>query len=125
MGALSLLFTPPLPVAEYTPYPVGKNYIFLSEGCQYIGDQANAYWLFTLIQEAQQEYLVVRGVFVQFWKLQRECTGEWSLSCRTIDGNQIWEGRMAHSDFPLSNLGFIYTDGRCLLESEYYLRPYE
>jgi hypothetical protein len=100
-------------------YP-GRPAILLTDGCKYIRDQLNAYWLFDAILSYQAD-LYKRNIKFQIWELkQLKFDLTWLLTCRE-DSNKKFIIRQAieFSDFPLDYIKIWVIDKVALLPSEY------
>jgi len=97
----------------------GKSPILLTDGCDFIRQKCNAFWLFDAILSYQLEK-VLRGVNFQLWELQQSKKDmSWLLTCRE-DSNQkpLISQVIEFSDFPLEYLKLYVIGGIALLPSE-------
>jgi len=98
----------------------GKSPLLLTDGCKYIRDRCNAYWLFDAIL-SYQSHKALKYVNFQVWELRRlKKDLSWELTCREDSGmkpkiTQFFE----FSDFPLDNIKIWVIDHVALLSSEY------
>jgi len=90
--------------------------LLLTDGCNYIREKGEAYWLFDLILSWQ---LKLRKHRFQVWKLERQNDESWFIEC--CDGNKLFiVGQEVNDiDFPLNNLELWVIDGVALLPTEY------
>lgn len=98
----------------------GKPAILITDGCNYIREVCQAYWLFDAILIYQQDP-VLRNINFQIWELQQDKKDlSWSLSCKA-DGNlpELIHQRIEFSDFPLERIKIWVIDRIALLPSEY------
>jgi hypothetical protein len=98
----------------------GKSPILLTEGCKYVRDELNAYWLFDTILKYQSEP-ILKNVNFQIWELQRlKKDLSWLITCREeLDAKPLIRHPIESSDFPLDNIRMWLIGGVTLLPSEY------
>jgi hypothetical protein len=97
----------------------GKSPILLTDGCAYIRDACNSWWLFDAILSYQLEK-ILKGVNFQLWELRQSKKDlSWLLTCRE-DSNQkpLISKVIEFSDFPLEYIKLYVIDGIALLPSE-------
>jgi hypothetical protein len=97
----------------------GKSPILLTDGCDFIRQKCNAFWLFDAILSYQCEK-VLKGVNFQLWELRQSKKDlSWLLTCKE-DSNQkpIISQVIEFSDFPLEYIKLYVIDGIALLPSE-------
>jgi hypothetical protein len=100
-------------------YP-GRSPILLTEGCQYVRDELNAYWLFDTILKYQEE-LLKQDINYQIWELQRlKKDLSWLLTCKELpDVKPIIRHPIEFYDFPMDYIRIWIIGGVALLPSEY------
>lgn len=98
----------------------GKSPLIITEGCNYVREQCQAYWLFDAILSYQSDIRLC-GVGFQVWTLeeqQKDLT--WLLTCREDKGKPpIIKQVIEYSDFPLEKITIWVIDKIALLPSEY------
>lgn len=98
----------------------GRSPILLTDGCKFIRDECNAYWLFDAILSYQQS-LERKGINFQVWELKhlmKDLT--WQLTCREDTGKKpVIAQSIEYSDFPLDYIKIWVIDKIALLPSEY------
>ena len=98
----------------------GLSPLLITDGCNYIREVCNAYWLFDAILSYQVQ-LKKKGVNFQVWQLvQLQKNLNWQLTCRA-DSNlpPIITQDIEYSDFPLDEIKIWVIDGVALLPKEY------
>jgi hypothetical protein len=98
----------------------GKSPLVLTDGCNFIREHCNAYWLFDAILSYQSDK-ILRNVFFQVWELrQLRKDLSFSLTCRQdSDKKPIISQAIEFSDFPLEEIKIWVIDNVALLPSEY------
>jgi hypothetical protein len=98
----------------------GKSPIILTDGCKYVRDECNAFWLFDAILSYQCEK-ILKGVNFQIWELKRlKKDLSWLLTCREdSDKKPIITQEIEFSDFPLDSIKIWVIDKVAILPSEY------
>lgn len=98
----------------------GKSPIFITDGCKYIRDACNAYWLFDALL-SYQSHKAIRDVNFQVWEFrQLKKDLSWVLTCRQdSDKKPIIAQFIEFSDFPLDCIKIWVIDKVALLPSEY------
>lgn len=94
--------------------PFGK--LHLTDGCNYIRQKCQAYWLFDLIQSYQPS---LKQAEFQVWKLERVNDMDFLVSCEDGNDNVLLQQKIHFSDFPLQALTVWNIEGVVLLPSEY------
>lgn len=99
-------------------YP-GKSPLVLTDGCKYIRDELNAYWLFDSIL-IYQNHKALRDVNFQIWELkQLKKDFTWLLTCREDTGKRpLISQAIEFSDFPIDYIKIWVIDKVALLPSE-------
>jgi hypothetical protein len=97
----------------------GKSPILLTEGCKYVRDEMDAYWLFDTIVKYQEE-LEPKNINFQIWELERlKKDLTWLLTCREHLGEKpIIRQPIEYSNFPLDFIRMWLVGGIMLLPSE-------
>jgi hypothetical protein len=98
----------------------GKSPILITDGCQYVRDVCNAYWLFDAILSYQREK-VLKGINFQVWELKRlKVDLSWQLTCREDTSTKpLIRQSIEFSDFPIDYIKIWVIDKVALLPSEY------
>lgn len=98
----------------------GRSPILLTDGCKFIREECNAYWLFDAILSYQPS-LERKGINFQVWELKqlrKDLT--WQLTCREDKGKKpVIIQAIEYSDFPLDYIKIWVIDKVALLPSEY------
>jgi hypothetical protein len=98
----------------------GKSPLLITEGCKYVRDACNSYWLFDAILSYQCDK-VLKGVNFQIWELKRlKIDLSWQLSCKE-DTNikPLIRQSIEFSDFPIDYIKIWVIDKVAILPSEY------
>jgi hypothetical protein len=103
---------------QYYPHRREEAVLFLTDGCQYVADQAQAAWLFDLILAYQTDKRL-REESVQVWTLENQPTGGWLISCTDGYDTILLTHFLASCDFPLRRIELYLIDSECMLASEY------
>lgn len=92
--------------------------LLLTEGCNFVREEANAYWLFDLILSYQSHRCMYEQYF-QAWKLQKQVNDTWLIVC--YDGNDyiLVSQQIPYSDFPISYISIWIMGNVALLPSEH------
>ena len=102
----------------YHPHRISNLKINLTDGCDYLRQEAKAFWLFDAILSHQVKACVRNEPF-QVWKLQKHADDSWVLSCEDGNKNLITEQKVEFSDFPLDEIIIWLVDGVAMLPTEY------
>lgn len=95
---------------EYFLHRLSDNWtLHLTEGCFFIREMANAYWLFDLILSYQGTKLV-NGMEHQEWKVRRLKSGMLQISCRSLDNEEAIIQVIKKKKFPLDEIS-IHVEG--------------
>jgi hypothetical protein len=103
---------------NYYVHEIGVLKILLTDGCKYVAEEAQAYWLFDIILSYQM-HANIRNEAFQHWELKKQLHGEWLITCDDGNGNILAKKKISYSDFPLQLVDFYLVDGVCMLKSEY------
>jgi hypothetical protein len=92
----------------------------LTDGCYYVRDECQAYWLFDAILSYQGDPRL-RRIGFQIWVLKQQAKDlTWLLTCREDRGKQpIIKQVIEYSTFPLDRITIWVIDKVALLPSEY------
>jgi hypothetical protein len=98
----------------------GKSPIALTDGCKYVRDELNSYWLFDAILIYQDDPKL-RKVNFQIWELQRlKKDLSWLLTCKEdIHMKPLISQNIEFSDFPIDYIRVWVIGSVALLPSEY------
>ena len=98
----------------------GKSPILLSEGCVFVREHMNCYWLFDALLSYQCEK-ILRGVNFQIWELRQSKKDlSWLLTCgEDSDKKPMITQTIEFSDFPIPEIKIWIIDKVALLPSEY------
>jgi len=100
-------------------YP-GKSPIIITEGCNYVREQCQAYWLFDAILSYQEDHRLM-GIPFQVWTLEQQQSDlTWLLTCKEDKGRPpLITQKIPYSDFPLQGITIWVIDKVALLPTEY------
>jgi hypothetical protein len=98
----------------------GKSPLLITEGCKYVRDKCNAYWLFDALL-SYQNHQSLKDINFQVWEFRRlKKDLSWVLICRQdSDKRPIITQFIEFSDFPLDSIKIWVIDNVALLPSEY------
>jgi hypothetical protein len=98
----------------------GRPAMLITDGCKYVRDKLNAYWLFDAILSYQAD-LRKRQINFQVWELkQLRLDLTWLLTCSDDSGkNTVIRQSIDYSDFPIDYIKIWVIDKVALLPSEY------
>jgi hypothetical protein len=98
----------------------GKSPIALTDGCKYVRDELNAFWLFDAILIYQDDPKLKKVNF-QIWELkQLKKDMSWLLTCREdIHKKLLISQHIEFSDFPIDYIRIWVIGSVVLLPSEY------
>jgi hypothetical protein len=98
----------------------GKSPILLTDGCKYVRDEFNAYWLFDDILKYQDDKLLKKINF-QIWEFKRlKKDLSWLLTCREdTDNKALISQSIEFSDFPIDYIRIWVIGSIALLPTEY------
>ena len=91
--------------------------LLLTEGCNYIREKCESFWLFDLIQSYQYK---LKSHHFQTWTLER-VDNHYAFMVTCTDGNDkvLVRQKIPFSDFPLPGLVIWKVDNVVMLPSEY------
>lgn len=97
----------------------GKSPILLTDGCRWIRDTLNCYWLFDSILIYQNDKRL-KGVNFQLWELRQSKKDlSWLLTCSEDTGQKpLITQKIEFSDVPLDYIKLYVIGGIALLPSE-------
>jgi len=90
----------------------------LTDGCDYVRNEAKAYWLFDAILSHQLTSTVKKQPF-QVWRLKKQEDDTWSLICEDGNKNILVIQRIEFSDFLIDEITIWLVDGVAMLPTEY------
>lgn len=98
----------------------GKSPLLLTDGCKYIRDKCNAFWLFDSLL-IYQSHASLRNINYQVWELKRlKVDLSWQLTCCADSGTKpLIRQTIEFSDFPIDYIKIWIIDKVALLPSEY------
>ena len=96
---------------------IGACRLRLTDGCNFVRQEANARWLFDLMAHLQWDKRIGSN-FSQHWTLKKE-DPNWVLECRNAKGELITARKIDSTDFPLEQIDIWLYGGVALLPSEY------
>lgn len=88
----------------------------LTDGCMYVREYGNAYWLFDIILSWQ---IKLQNFKFQVWKLVKQCDGSWFIECSDGNNKVIGCQEIECAEFPVDHLEVWFNEGVCLLPAEY------
>lgn len=89
----------------------------LSEGCFFVREAADAYWLFDLILSYQSSSALI-GVNMQSWSIRKVQKGRLQIVCRDRKGD-VLIGKVMKQRFSLDDLTIIVMGNYARLKSEF------
>ena len=104
----------------YKHFFPGKSPILLTDGCNFIRERMNAFWIFDAILSYQCEKILIHVNF-QIWELRQSKKDlSWLLTCREdSDKKPLITQNIEFSDFPIPEIKIWVIDKVALLPSEY------
>ena len=102
---------------EYYEHSIGRMRLLLTDGCHFVRERFQAYWLFDVVLSHQTSKRVRDEVF-QVWKLKR-FRKRWIINCTDGNGKLLAKQIIEYSDFPLDEITIWIEDGVALLPSEH------
>jgi len=91
--------------------------LMLSEGCYFVREAADAYWLFDLILSYQSSSALI-NVSMQSWNVKRVRRGQVQVLCQDRHGD-ILIAKTVKQRFVLDDLTVIVANNHAWLKSEY------
>ncbi len=88
----------------------------LTDGCKFVKEYGNAYWLFDIILSWQMK---LQNQSFQVWKLIKQGDGSWFIQCTDGNDQVVAAQEITYSIFPQDRLELWLVDGVCMLPSEY------
>ena len=102
---------------EYTSYKALTKQIYLTQGVDFIVDEAQCYWLVDAVL-SHQIYSYMQKEDFQVWELKK--FGEkWLLEANDGNGNILVRQFIEFSDFPLDYAKFYFINNLLMLPTEY------
>lgn len=98
----------------------GKSPILLTDGCNFVRNECQAWWLFDAILSYQLEKRL-RDIPFQIWELRQQRSDlSWLLTCIEDTGEKpLVSQKIEFSDFPIDSIKIWLIDGVALLPSEH------
>ena len=93
--------------------------VLYTEGVEYVGDNAGAYWLLDEIALAQRHIISVKREDFQVWDLIVNADQTALLTCGDGNGLEVYSKPIPFTDFPAPGIRFYYADWVIHLPSEY------
>jgi hypothetical protein len=93
--------------------------VTFTDGAKYVADTAGAYWLLDEIALIQPYDKRVAAEEFQLWKLTVNADHTASLTCEDGNGNVVYTKQIEHTDFPLDEIAFYFTNNVIYLPSEH------
>ena len=103
---------------KYHIHRLGKLSINLTDGCDYVRNKAQAYWLFDAILSHQLTSTVNKQKF-QVWRLKKQEDDTWLLICEDGNKNILAKQNIEYSDFLVPEITIWLVDGVAMLPTEY------
>lgn len=103
---------------KYHIHQLGKLSINLTDGCDYVRNEAEAYWLFDAILSHQLTSIVNKQKF-QVWRLKKQKDDTWSLVCKDGNMNILAKHRIEYSNFLIDEITIWLVNGVAMLPTEY------
>ena len=103
---------------RYYVHRVLNRQLLLTDGCKYLAEEGEAYWLFDLILSYQTNKALQEEDF-QVWNLKKKPDSGWVVTCDDGNDKILITQHIAYSDFPLNAIKLYLVDGVCMLASEY------
>ncbi len=103
---------------QYHQHRLANLSLNLTDGCNYVRNEAQAFWLFDAILSHQISSIVSKHPF-QVWRLKLQEDESWKLSCEDGDRNILVVQNIEYSDFPIHEITIWLIDGVALLPTEY------
>lgn len=101
----------------YYNHSLGNMKLYLTDGCHFIREQCEAYWLFDLILSHQLSKNVKSEQF-QVWKFQKR-VNDWIITCSNGNDKLLVKQIIEYSDFPLNEITIWLEENIALLPSEH------
>ena len=102
---------------NYYLHIFNQQYLFLTDGAQFIRKEAKASWLFDRIL-CLQKYRKISKLSFQIWRIRKESKRQWILGCLDKDANVLYGKRIGNIDFPVDELELWIIDRVALLPLE-------
>ncbi len=92
--------------------------LLLTDGCDYVRKQGEAYWLFDLILSYQSSKGFYLNPF-QVWKLKKQDNDSWIITCTDGYDKLMVAQEIEYSDFPMKEIEIWVERNTALLPSEH------
>jgi hypothetical protein len=102
---------------QWYRHSLNRNVLY-TDGVQYLGEHAGAYWLIDEIAIAQRYEARVKAEEFQSWKLV-VTNSTATLSCDDGNGNVVFSKHIEFTDFPLLEIELWVEGNVILLPSEH------
>ena len=99
-------------------HPLFRQFLY-TDGVQFLGYEAGAYWLIDMIFGFQREQKAVRNEPFQTWDLIKGENNKATLTCGDGNNNIVFTHDLTYTDFPLDKIRLFLIDNVLLLTSEY------
>src|SRR5690242_20562122 len=83
---------------RYYPHQRENAILFLTGGCKYVAEKAQADWLFDILLSYQQDRRI-REEALQVWTLESQPGGGWLISCTDGYETVLLTHYLTYSDF--------------------------
>ncbi len=103
---------------DYHSHMIGDLQLNLTDGCDFLRDQAECYWLFDAILSNQYR-IRKRDRRFQLWKLEKQIDIYRTLTCKNGKKETIIARLIEYTDFPLDEITIWVIDGVAMLPCEY------
>ncbi|QHT65370.1 hypothetical protein GXP67_01100 [Rhodocytophaga rosea] len=94
---------------NYYTHGIGALKILLTDGCKYVAEEAQAYWLFDIVLSYQM-HTHIRNEAFQHWELKKQLQEGWMITCDVGDRKILAKQTISYSDFPFIIIGFYMVD---------------
>jgi hypothetical protein len=103
---------------ELHTHSIGPLSMDITDGCQYLAEACECFWLFDKILSIQKNPKLKNEGF-QVWKLSRLQANGFSLKCTEGNKHVIYTEKIENSDFPLNDIIIWKSGSTCMLPGEY------
>jgi hypothetical protein len=93
--------------------------VLYTEGVEYVGEAAGAYWLLDEIALAPRYVIPIKSEDFQVWDLKVEADQSAILTCGDGNGLEVYSKPLPFTDFPEPGIRFFYANWAIHLQSEY------
>ncbi len=99
-------------------HPLDRSVLY-TEGARHVAEAGGAYWLLDVIVLSQRAVPAVAAERFQLWRLTVRPDRTATLACEDGNGKPVFTQLIPHTDFPLDDFSFYFTDSTILLPGEY------